>query len=150
MAFNQTAFMKAQYQPRLAEVDVPGLKNYFGDDKPVWEVRGQTASEVARVIEASAKQQNISNVIEAISSNKAKIDELKTAIGISDDTPVDIVKRLEQLVYCSVSPEIYLQCAVKLAESHPIEFYTITNKIVALTGLGMDIKKPLASGSQAK
>jgi len=151
MAFNQQAFMKAQYQPRTADVDVPSLAAYFDDEeKPVWTVKGQTASEVAKAIEAAVKNKNINNVLEAIGSSKAKIDELKDVIGISDDTPQDIVKRLEQLTQCSVSPAIDLSCAVKLAESHPIEFYILTNEIVKLTGLGMDLKKPKASGETKK
>lgn len=151
MSFNQQAFMKAQYQPRTADVDVPGLAAYFeGEENPVWTVKGQTASEVAKAIEAATKNKNISSVLEAIGSSKIKVDELKEAIGISDDTPRDIVKRLEQLAQCSVSPEIDLSCAVKLAESHPIEFYILTNKIVELTGLGMDLKKPKTSGETKK
>jgi len=151
MAFNQQAFMKAQYQPRTADVDVPSLAAYFDDEeKPVWTVKGQTASDVAKAIEAAAKNNNISSIIEAIGKSNVQVDELKKAIGISDDTPQDIVKRLEQLTQCSVSPAIDLSCAVKLAESHPIEFYILTNKIVELTGMGMDLKKPKASGKKTE
>jgi len=146
--FNQKAFLKAEYQQRIADVPVPGLAHFFEEgEEPVWKVRGQTANEVSRAMEASTRTQNISKVIEAIGNSRAQVDDLKEAIGISEDTPQDIIKRLEQLVTCTISDEaIELPAAVKLAENHPVEFYLITNKIVELTGLGMDIKKPNASG----
>jgi len=144
--FDTQAFMRAQFQPRTAEVRMEQLQSFFGEDEPVWTVRGMTASEMARSLEAASKHKTLDAVVQALSSNKAKIDELRAAIGISDDVPGEVVKRLEQLTICAVSPSIDLPCAVKLAEAFPIEFYMLTNKIVELTGLGMDVKKPTASG----
>lgn len=172
MAFNKNAFMKAQFQPRTTDVDVLALAGYFDDltdeqnawvamtpmerlkfvnnggEKQIipWLVRGQTSSEICRAMEASLNQDKLETVVEAIAANANQKDSIKTALGISDSTPKDIVKRLEQLVVCSVSPEIDLPFAVKLAETFPIEFYQITNKITELTGLGMDLKKPSTSG----
>jgi len=143
--FKQSAFMKAQYEPRTAVIGIPALSDFF-DGKPEWKVRGQTASEIALAINAVTKQESMASIIEAISDNESKISELKQALGVTDDTPDDIVKRLEQLTQCSIEPVIDLPCAVKLAETHPIEFYILTNKIVELTGLGMDVKKPKPSG----
>lgn len=150
--FNQKAFMKTEYQQRIAHVPVPALAYFFAEgEEPVWTVRGQTANEVSRAMEASVRTQNISKVIEAIGNSRAQVEDLKEAIGISEDTPQDIIKRLEQLVTCTISDEkIELPMAIKLAEKHPVEFYLITNKIVELTGLGMDIKKPNASGKAQK
>ena len=148
--FNKNAFMKKQYEPRAANIDVPVLAEFFGDSKPVWIVRGQTANEIAKGHEATANNRNIANILAAVGNDKEKIDELKQAMGISDDTPDDIIKRLGQFVTCSVSPEIDKQFALKLAETFPVEFYLITNKIVELTGLGMDEKKPKASGETQK
>lgn len=151
MAFNQKAFMQAQFVPRTARVDVPGLNDFFeGDDHASWTVRGQTASEIAAAVEASQKHQNIDAIIKAIASNKDQIAELKRAVGVSNDTPAEIIKRLEQLVQCSVEPVVTLDVAVRLAEVRPIEFYTLTNEILKLTGLGMDVKKPPASGAMTK
>jgi len=146
----QNNLMKASFQPRTAEIPVPALAEFFDDEKAVWTVRGQTASEIARAAEASQRQNNISGVIEAIGQSQSKVDEIKKLVGIHDDTPADIIKRLEQITQCSVSPEIDLSCAVKLAETFPIEFYIITNIINKLTGMGMDIKKPKPSGEIAK
>jgi len=145
--FNNSAFMKAQFQPRTTDIKLDALQLFFeGDEIPLWTVRGQTASELARAIESSSKQKNLDSIIKAIGSNKSQIDDLKAAIGIGDDTPADVIKRLEMLQVCSVSPEIDLPVAIKLAENFPIEFYILTNKITELTGLGADIKKPNGSG----
>jgi hypothetical protein len=93
---------------------------------------------------ASAQSQaNLSAIIEAISNSagSAKVKELKDAIGIGEETPVDLQKRLQQLVMGSVDPVIDEATAAKLAKTFPIEFYTLTTKVSELTGLGLDAKK---------
>lgn len=146
MAFDNSAFMNAKFRPRSDDIKLEALQIFFGDDEPIWTVRGQTASELARAIESSSKQKNLDSIIKAIGSNKSQIDDLKAAIGLGDDTPADVIKRLEMLSVCSVSPVIDLPVAIKLAENFPIEFYILTNKITELTGLGADVKKPKCSG----
>jgi len=147
MAFNSTKFMKQEFQPRTEAVEVPALSAWFDksdDGEPVscaWKVRGLTASELAKIFEASNKAKNFDSIVQAIASSKAKIDELKEVLGIGNDVPADVMKRLEQLTLGSVEPEIDTSVAVKLAEKFPIEFYMLTNKITVLTGLGMDVKK---------
>ena len=153
MGFNQSQFMKQKYEPRTAYVDVPALAAFFGkDEKPQWKVRGQTASELAKTIESTATNKSISSIIEAIGNNQSQVNDLKAAIGMSNDVPDDIVKRLSQLSCCSIEPAIDHITGVKLAETFPIEFYTITNMIVELTGLGQEaaIKKPPNSGKATK
>lgn len=148
MAFNSQKFMATQFEPRTATIDVPGLSDWFNEgEPPVWVIRGQTANEIAMAMEAGAKHKNIDAIIKAIAANQDKVNELKKAIGIEKDTPGEIIKRIEQLVQCSIDPIITLDVAVKLGETRPIEFYQLTNEILRLTGLGMDIKKPKASGT---
>jgi len=143
--FKAKDFAKAQFQPRTAELSLPALADYFEND-PVWTVRGATASEVAKMLEAGTRQNNIDTIIKAIAANSDKVNEIRQAVGITNDTPADIVKRLEQLVMCSVDPVIDLPIAVKLADAFPVEFYMLTNKITELTGQGMDVKKSKPSG----
>jgi len=153
VGFNQSQFMKQKYEPRTACVSVPALSDFFGkDEKPEWKVRGQTASELAKTIEATSSSKSISSIIEAIGNNQTQVNDLKKAIGLSDEVPGDIVKRLDQLTCCSVEPKIDHVTGVKLAEIFPIEFYTITNKIVELTGLGQAqaVKKHSNSGKTTK
>lgn len=149
MEFDSKAFMRQQFQPRQEAVEVESLSRWFNkkdDEKCTWTVRGLTASELSKTLEASSRVKSIETIIKSISNSQETINELKGVIGIGTETPADIVKRLDQLVICSVDPVIELNVAVKLAETFPIEFYLITNKIVMLTGLGMDIKKPVDSG----
>ena len=150
MSFNKTRFMKQKFEPREAEIELPALADWFdlpeveeGAEKslPTWTVRGLKGNELANVISASDKEKNLSSVIEAIGSSSAKITELKEAMGLGEDTHEDILKRLEQLVLGSVDPVVDSEVAVRLAETFPIEFYMLTNKITLLTGMGMDIKK---------
>lgn len=151
MGFDSKKFMAAQFEPRKAHIDVPGLADFYDDgEELIWTVRGQTANEMARSIEAGNKHAKIDSIVKAISANSDQVNELRRAIGISNETHGDIVKRLEMLVQCSIDPIITLDIAVKLAETRPIELYTLTNKILELTGQGMDIKKSKASGKTVK
>lgn len=147
--FDTDDFMKSKFIPRTDDVRVEGLKDFFDENEPpLWKVRGQTASEIAQSAEAVKRNINIDSVLQALGSNEDKINELRGALGIStDDVPGEIVKRITQLVQCSVEPVVTEEFAKKLAEARPIEFYIITNKIVELTGMGMEIKKRGKSGS---
>lgn len=151
MAFDVKNFMATTFEPRTASVPVPNLKDWFDEgEEPVWVVRGQTASEVARANTAAEKNKNIDSIAKAIAQHSEQVKAIKAAVGVVDDTPADTVKRLEQLVQCSVEPKITLDAAVKLSEVRAIEFYMITNEIVMLTAQGSDVKKRPASGKNPK
>lgn len=150
MNFNKTKFMKQQFEPRTALVAVPALSAWFDDitegEQCCFTVRGMTGEELAKVMESSIRAKDISSIVEAISSSENAKDKIKDVLGLGTDTPADMIKRLEQLVVACVQPQLDLENVKKLATAFPIEFYTLTNKVTELTGLGMDIKKPLASG----
>lgn len=162
MKFNQTKFTKQQFVDRTEDVEVSALRPWFDFDEDdqvkeegqkdgkkkqevlppcLWQVRGLTGSEFATMMVAASKSKNLNTIIEAIGSTQVKTEELKNIMGLGEDTPEDLAKRLEQLVLGSVEPSIDSSMAVKLASTFPIEFYILTNKITALTGLGRDIKK---------
>jgi len=149
MEFDTKAFMRQEFEQRVESVPVPALAQWFtGDGDGVCEfvVRGMTASELAKANDAASKQKNLDSVIQAIGNTKQTIKELQAVLGMSEETPAEIAKRLEQLVCCSVNPKFDYPLAVKLAQTFPVEFYILTNKIVVLTGMGMDVKKPQRSG----
>ena len=147
MTFDIQGFSGTKFEPRTEEVEVPALKEWFDKgEKPLWKVRGQTSNEMVKAFESVGKNKTLDSLIKAIGSTKKQIDEIKEAIGVSDQVPEDIIKRLEQIVTCSIDPVIDMPTAVKLAEAFPIEFYTITMKIVELTGLGMNYPKSKPSG----
>jgi len=147
MGFDSKAFMAARFEPRTEAVKVPGLAEWFGGDDPVWTVRGQTANEIAKANAAAEKHKAIDSIVKAIAQESDKVAAIKAQLGINGDTPEEVIKRLEQLVMCSVDPKITLDIAVSLAEKRPIEFYILTNKIVELTALGMDVKKSKGCGT---
>lgn len=145
MAFDTRSFVNTEFVQRTQELKLPELAIWC-DGEPVWVVRGLTASELAKTLDAANRQRSIDTIIKSIAQNESMVAELRQTLGLSDDTPQDIIKRLEQLTIASVEPKIDFTVAVKLAEAFPIEFYMLTNAIVSLTGQGMDIKKSLPSG----
>lgn len=140
--FDDKAFMRAKFAPRTAQIPVPGLQPFFKDDAPpVWIVRNLTGDELAKSMEAVSNKKGIDTIIQALSTQSAQIEEIRTSLGIGDDVATELVKRLEQLVIASVEPVIDKPLAVKLSENYPVEFYQLTNEIIKLTGLGADLKK---------
>ena len=148
--FDKKGFMSSTYEPRTAHVPAKELSDFFGEDKSEWCVRGQTANEIAKVAEAANRDKTLDSVVNAIADNASKVEQLKEILGLTQDTPTDIKRRLEQLVCCSVNIDVDLPLAIKISEVYPVLFYALTNKITELTALGMDIKKPKTSGETAK
>lgn len=146
MAFNGEKFERAQFERRKARVSVPALSPFFDEgETPEWEVRGLTAVELHKALEASRRQGSIESIVKAIAANQDQAGAVRRALGLSKDTPGEIAKRLEMLVMGSVAPTIELPAAVKLAENFPIEFLSLTNEISELTGQGSELVKPPAA-----
>lgn len=149
MAFDIRQFSRAQFEPRIERVSVPTLAAFFADGEAQWAVRGLTADEIARSNEAGDKRQSLSSMMVALESVSQgdQVKQLRSALGLTDRSPDEVVRRLEHLVAASVDPIITLDVAVKLARVYPVEFYLLTNRIVELTGQGqVAVKKPLPSG----
>ena len=150
MAFKTEDFKSALYEPRVGEVPVPELKPFFDNGKPVWKVKGLTGQEVGRANDAADRNKKISKVVEGVlSDNPKKIAQAVKQV-IDPDTPQDVAKRLEHMILGSVEPICDLELALKICERFPIEFYSITNKILELTGLGHLPGKPKPSGKTQK
>ncbi len=147
MPFNIEKFQSGQFKPRIDSVDVPTLKDFFDEgEKPVWEVRGLTAPELSRATAAKAMHSVTDQVVQSLRDRGGTlIQELREKMGLGDATPPEVAKRMEMLVMGSVSPEITLPIAVKLAEYFPIEFTVLTNRITQLTGDGFEYQKPQAA-----
>lgn len=144
MAFDAKRFMKTKFSPRTAEVKLPDLVDWFDEgDEPVWVVRGLDAAELARAEEASNKKRNIKAVLELLDglSVSDTIDQLKSSLGLDDETPSDTIKKMEHLVMGSISPVVSLDLAVKLAAVRPIEFLQLSHQIMSLTGKGQVAEK---------
>ena len=106
MTFDVKAFMNAQYVAREAEIPItePELKNFFNSDgMPVWKVRGLTGNELGKANDVAEKNKDLRAIIEGLMSggSKEKALALKKLVGVSDDVPNDIAKRIEH-VYLNV------------------------------------------------
>lgn len=151
MGFDSRTFLKDAFQPRIESISVPALAAWFSDgEKPEWQVRGLTGEELARCNEIQQQQINIAAAISAMTTEREKIAEIKSLLGISEKVPDDLAKRMEMLAIASVQPEITLDVSVKLAERFPIEFYQLTNVILRLTGMGQLPGKQQPSGKMQK
>ena len=149
MSFDIKKFKKAKFQTRTEDVKVPDLAAFFGDgEAAVWKVRGLTGQELGRTKEAAAKNKNLSAMVEAIasSSKNEKVQGIKDALGLGDEIPQDIAERVEQLVTGSIEPGCDTDLALLICERFPVDFYAISNKILRLTGKGMEPGKPNGSG----
>ena len=146
MAFNADKFERASFEARRARVPVPALAAFFDEgEPPEWEVRGLSATELHRAIEAGRRQGSIDSIVKAIAANGDQASAVRKALGLSKDVPGEIAKRLEMMVLGSVAPVVTLPQAVKLAEAFPVDFLSLTNEITALTGRGFDLVKPPAA-----
>lgn len=152
MGFDLKAFDKAKFEPRTAEVPVPELKDFFGEnEKPIWIVRNLTGPEMAKCELADKAADRLKAVIEGITSDKPK--EIAAAVndlvGGGDDVEPEFRKQLAKAVVGSVEPAITKQQAVKLANVSPSAFYRIVAKINELSGKGAELGK-LKASTEAK
>jgi len=150
MTFDEAAFNSAQLTARTKDVPVPELAEFFKEEKnPVWQVRGLSGHEVALANLAVQKNSSIVALIEAITggTKDEKTEAIKELLGVeTEETPADLAKRISMLSHGSVVPECSESLAVRLASKFPVTFYTLTNEITTLTGLGAEVGKPKPSG----
>lgn len=149
MAFNSKKFMKTEFQPRTQKVPVPDMADWFDQDTPAeFTVRGLTGNELAITHEAVDKHRNIAGLISGLLSGQSqeKIEAIRTSLGVTEDVPGEIARRLEMITTACIDPHLDMDVAVKIAQVYPIEFYEITNTITKLTGQGQIPGKSKPSG----
>src|SRR6056297_1361709 len=137
MGFDTKSFRKATFEDRTESVPVPDLKEWFAEgEEPVFVVRGLTAEELARCNEAVQQNKNISSVVEALhsSNQQEKVQAMREMLGVSESVPNELAKRLEQFALVTIDPDMDHEMAVRFAENYPVEFFSVTNKIMELTG----------------
>lgn len=142
--FDLNAFRKAEFKPREVEIKLSALAA-FGES---FKVRGLTATEIAQADEAAQKGKLLSDLVEKLAgaTGKKKAAALLEGVGVSDDVPALLAKRFEHVCMGVVEPQLELADVVKLADTFPIEFSQLANKVLELTGQGQisDVK-PLGS-----
>lgn len=150
MSFKAKEFDKAKFAPRTSDVPVPGLKDWFEGD-PVWKVRGLSGNDLGRCNELAARnRKTIGDIVKALIKNQGNEtgSAIQDLVGLSDDVPQDVARRIEYLISGSVDPDCPLDRAVQLNLAYPVEFRIITEKIFELTGLGHTPGKPMPSGNE--
>ena len=146
MGFDAAKFERSKFEPRRSRVAVPALAAFFEDgEEVVFDVRGLSSNELHRALEAGKRQGSIESIVKALAASGDQAQALRKAIGLTNDTPGEIAKRLEMLVMGCVAPTLELPAAVKLAEAFPIEFLSLTNTISELTGQGYSLGEPKAA-----
>jgi len=153
MTFDINKFDNADLQPRTEEIEVEELKSFFAEgEKPIWKVKSLTGEEVARVNMAVESNREVAALIQGILSADVdeKIQAIKEAIGISDEVPDDLARRIALLKYGSVDPVCSQSMAVKLAKGFPTVLYQLTTKILQLTGMGFSLGEQTASGQMTE
>jgi len=148
-------FLNASLVLRQATIEVPELADFFGEESPSWTVRGLTAAELGRINESVEQgTDNLKALIAAMAGEGDKAEALRKTMGISEaEVPSDVSRRIEMLAVGSISPELGIEqrdVAVKLAETFPTVFYSLTNKILSLTGQGANEGKRKRSGKAEK
>ena len=143
MPFDARAFTKAQFEPRLGDVIIPELRDWFGGDKPVFRVRGLSGIELAQALEAAQTSQSRAELAEALldGTDGAKVDAVKEAFGLGKGVPDELIRYHELVIRGTVEPKLTREVSVKLAERFPIDHKQLALKILALTGQGQAVKK---------
>ncbi len=139
MPFNLQRFKTTEFQRRTEDVPVPGLASFFDEDDPaVLTVQNLVGEEIARARLRVSQNSAIDELVSRLVSERAasKIDGIQQALGLGDDVPDDLVYRIAVAEFGICSADFQQEDCVKMAAVAPEDFYALTQKIFALTGLG--------------
>ncbi len=151
MAFDTNKFQCTKFSERTEDVPVPDLQQFFKGDA-VWKVRGLSGEEMAIVDESEARAKNMLATTAALvgAEQKEKISAMRELLGVSEKTPLTLLRRIDTLLLGSVEPKIDRQLAVKLADCYPMEFKLLVLTILTLAGKGKVPGKLPCSGETPK
>ncbi len=161
--FDLDAFRKAKFQAREQEVPLPGLTSggfggYEGegdDAQPVpvvFKVRGLTADELARADQEADNSKLLGKVAERLAGSEAeKAQALLDGLGLGDDTPQALAKKLAHVQMAVVEPQLKIQDVVRIADAYPTDFLELSSQIYSLTGQGKvaQVKRKPSGKTQA-
>ncbi|MBY6032191.1 hypothetical protein KUV59_03355 [Marinobacter daepoensis] len=145
--FDLAAFRKAKFQPREQDVPMAGLTaggfgGYEGEGEAqpvpvVFKVRGLTADELARADQEADNSKLLVKVAERLAGSEAeKAQALLDGLGLGDDTPQALAKKLAHVQMAVVEPQLKIQDVVRIADAYPTDFLEVSNHIYHLTGQG--------------
>lgn len=149
MSFDAKAFAKAKFEPRTDEVRVPELAEWFGDDEPVFIVRGLSGVELAQAMESASTSKTRAELAEALLDGalEDKSEAIQQAFGLGPGVPDELIRYHELIIRGTVEPVLSREISVKLADRFPVDHKHLAMKILHLTGQGQTVKKkPQSSG----
>lgn len=147
--FNAGMFEQASFEPRTEDIEIELMQDFFPEgEKPIFTIRGLTADEVARTNEAIKTNKVAESLIKALSSlnEEGMIESIKDSLGFGTDVNDEVQRRIELIIYGTVSPKLPRELIVKIGNVMPTVFYLLSNKITDLTGLGQVTGKSKPSG----
>ena len=161
--FDLAAFRKAKFQPReqvvpLAGLTAGGFGGYDGEGgaaQPVpvvFKVRGLTADELARADQEADNSKLLVKVAERLAGSEAeKAQALLDGLGLGDDTPQALAKKLAHVQMAVVEPQLKIQDVVRIADAYPTDFLELSRQIYSLTGQGKvaQVKRKPSGKTQA-
>jgi len=133
------------------EIPVPGLAWMFPEgEKPVWVVRGLSASEFWLANAASDRDEKKKQLIMAISSGRNQADAIKSVLSLGDDEmPDEVRRRIAMIELGTVSPDIPKDVLrdniLVIEQNYPEEFFLISKTVLELVGKGAEMGKPKSS-----
>ena len=135
MPFDLTRFIREELRQRTVEVKAPEMKAWFGEDAPIFVVRGLTGEEFYRVREAVQKRADFQAIAAALLSGggDAVADALEAFYGA---VPDEYARRVEVLILGCVNPVLDRQAAVKLITNYPASAHAVSEAILRATGEG--------------
>ena len=139
MAFNADEFIAAKFERRTKVVNVPELKDWFDEgEDAVWTVQSLTGNEIAKADEIASRRSISAAILEGLITMRAQDvkEAIKKMVGKTDDITETTAKRMQHLIFGSVSPPCNEDLAVKLNDRYPTVFISLTNEILRLSGQG--------------
>ena len=147
MAFNAEKFERSKFEARRAKVPVPALSDFFDEgETPEWEVRGLSAVELHKAMEARKRQRiNRGDRPKPSLPTRIRLARFARRLELTRTRRARLPSVWRCFVMGSVRHVLELPVAVKLAEAFPIEFLQLTNEISDLTGSRAELVKPQAA-----
>jgi hypothetical protein len=151
MPFNVNKFVSTHFEPRLGEVPVPELRDWFDDlaedETPVFQVRSLTRVDFIRMQEASDRDEGWAELITAAGAGNvsALIDATKEQLGLSEDMPETAAREIVMLECGMHEPAFTREASVKLYHAHPMIVLRLITKISEVTNAGWTPGKPSPS-----
>lgn len=137
MPLDTDVFVATTFQPRQAEIPLPGLKQWSDDGQvPVWKVRGLTGQEWWKCREAVDNRKDIVQVL----SNFIGGDAAEVANALKErfcsESAADLSFRIEILLLASLDPICNREMAAKFCKYCLAEFKSVTEEIIKISWQG--------------